>query len=144
MSTTVKTLLIVFGILAVLVVACIGGGALIAYFAVDHESIDKARNEGLEFGKTTDNAGCDVRMVPMIKEIKLTEINRSVAAQSFFDACLETSKKTPGYCDGVANSFTDIFNDDKGKEVQCRKLGFVDSPTCRVVIDEKLDFCMGL
>lgn len=144
MSKSVKILLIVFGILALLAIGCVGALYLVGTYAIDDTAIKRAREEGLEFGRTTDNAGCDAKLVPMLKDVKLTDLTRSMQAQYFFDGCLETSRKTPGYCDGVANSFADIFNDDKGKEAECRKLGFTDSPNCRIVIDEKLDFCSGL
>lgn len=144
MSKNVKILLVIFGILAVLAAFCVGGLYILGTYAVDNVAIDNARNEGLEFGRTTDNTGCDKMVGTKLKDVKLLDLSKSLAVQYFFDGCLETSKKTPGYCDGVANSFADIFNDDKGKEAECRKIGYVDSPVCRNVIDEKLDFCSGL
>ncbi|HMT09127.1 MAG TPA: hypothetical protein PKA82_14075 [Pyrinomonadaceae bacterium] len=144
MSKNVKILLVILGIFALLAIGCVGGMYLLGTYAIDNEAITKARNDGLEFGRSTDNAGCDVKIGTMLSGVKLTELSKGLAVQYFFDGCLETSKKTPGYCDGVANAFADIFNDDKGKEAQCRKIGYVDSPVCRNVIDEKLDFCSGL
>jgi len=143
MSKNVKILLLVVGILVLLALGCFGALYLVGSYAVDNAAITKAREDGLEFGKTTDNLGCEAKLIPMLKDVKVTELTKSMQAQYFFDGCLETSKSTPGYCDGVANSYADIFNDDKGKEAECRKLGFTDSPNCRIVIDEKLDFCSG-
>jgi hypothetical protein len=142
MSTSVKIILIVVGILAFLAIACVGGFALFGYFFVDHEGIIKSSDEGTEFGKTTDNVGCQAKVVPMIKALRETDINESVKVQYFFDSCLEASRPTPNFCDGVANPFTDIFNDDKAKDAECTKLGLQGSIPCRQVIDKKLDFCM--
>ena len=43
--------------------------------------------------------------------------------QYFFDNCLETSQPTPNFCDGMANPFSDILNDDKAKDEKCTKIG---------------------
>ncbi|CAN5826625.1 hypothetical protein BH20ACI4_BH20ACI4_33470 [soil metagenome] len=141
MSKNMKIVLIVAGILAVIAIACVGGIFLTGYFLVDNEGVDKSSNEGREFGKTTDNVGCQTKIVPMIKSTPVTDVNGVLRVQYFFDSCLEASRPTPNFCDGMANPYKDIFNDDKGKDAECTKLGLDGSITCRQVIDEKLDFC---
>ena len=137
-----KIVLIVAGILAVISIACVGGVFLIGYFFVDNEGVTKSSNEGREFGKTTDNFGCQTKIVPMIKSTPVTDLNGVLRVQYFFDSCLEASRPAPNFCDGMANPYKDIFNDDKGKDAECTKLGLDGSITCRQVIEEKLDFCV--
>lgn len=141
MSKNAKIVLIVAGILTFISLVCVGGVFITGYFFVDNEGVDRAVKEGAEFGKTTDNAGCQAKIVPMIKSTPVTDLNGVLKVQYYFNACLEASRPTPNFCDGVADPYKDIFNDDKGKDAECEKLGMKDSLTCRQVIDEKLDFC---
>ncbi len=141
MSKNVKIVLIVVGILAFISIVCVGGIFLTDYFFIDKEGVKKNSKEGAEFGRTTDNLGCQTKIVPMIKSTPVTDLNGVLRVQYFFSSCLEASRPSPGFCDGVADPYKDIFNDDKGKDAECEKLGLDGSVTCRQVIDEKLDFC---
>lgn len=141
MSKNVKIILIVIGIFVFLAAACAGGIGLMGYYFVDSAGIDQSRNEGAEFGKTTDNLGCQNKVLSMAQTMRLTDINDILKTQFFFDGCLRASRPTPNFCDGVPSDWEDIFNDDKGKEAECRKLGIKDSAVCRQVIKEKLVFC---
>lgn len=141
MSKNVKILLIVGGILIGLSAVCVGSVFLVGNYFVDKEGITKNSQEGTEFGKTTDNLGCQTKIASMIKSVPVTDLNGVVKLQYFFSSCLVASKPTPNFCDGVADPYKDIFNDDKAKDAECTKLGLDGSITCRQVIDEKLDFC---
>jgi hypothetical protein len=141
MSKGVKIVLIVGGILAFLSIACVGGFAFLGYYFVDHEGVIKSDKEGTEFGKTTDNSGCQTKVLSMIKTVRDTELNEILKAEYFFDSCLQTSRPTPNFCDGLPSDWTDIMNDDKAKEAECAKLGFRNSNACRQVMKKKLDFC---
>ena len=143
MSKNTKTVLIVAGILAFVSIACVGGIFLVDHFFVDKEGVTKNSKEGTEFGKTTDNLGCQTKIVPMIKSTPVTDLNGVLRIQYFFSSCLQASRPTPNFCDGAANPYSDIFNDDKAKDAECEKLGLKGSITCRQVIDEKLDFCFS-
>ena len=141
MSKSVKIILIIVGILTFLIVACIGGFAFLGYYFVDHEGVIKSTKEGEEFGKTTDNPGCQTKVLSIIKPLRDTDINEILKAEYFFDSCLETSRPTPNFCDGLPSDWKDIMNDDKAKEAECAKLGFKNSNACRQVMKKKLDFC---
>lgn len=143
MSKNAKIVLIIAGILAVISILCVGGVFFIGYFVVDNKGVEKSMNDGTEFGKTTDNLGCQTKVVSMIRSLDGININETLKMQYYFTACLEASRPTPNFCDGVANPFADIFNDDKSKDAECTKLGLEGSITCRQVIEEKLDFCMN-
>ena len=141
MSNGVKILLIIVGILGFLMIACVGGFALFGYYYVDHEGITRNLAEGETYGKTTDNLGCQTKILEMIKPLKATEINELVKAEYFFKGCLGTSRPTANFCDNLPNAFADIMNEHKGKDAECARLGQAGSIVCRQVIDEKLDFC---
>ena len=143
MSKNMKTVLIIAGILTFISAVCVGGAFFIGYFLLDNKGIDESIKDGTEFGKTTDNPGCQTKIVLMIKSLKNTDINEILKVQNFFDSCLETSRPTADFCDGVANPYGDIFNDDKGKDAECTKIGLKGSIPCRQIIDKKLDFCMN-
>src|SRR5690349_24906269 len=118
MSKGIKILLIIVGILAFLAAACVGGIALIGYKFVDSEGIARNMKEGAEFGRTTDNFGCQTKIVPMIKALKETDITEGLNVAYYFDSCLEASRPNPEFCDGVANPFKDILNEHKGKDAE--------------------------
>ena len=141
MSNGVKIVLIIVGILGFLVIACVGGFAFLGYYYVDHEGITKKMDEGEAFGRTTDYAGCQTKVLEMIKPLNGTEINEIVKSKYFFKGCLGTSRPTANFCDGLPSAYADIMNQHKGKEAECAKLGLTGSNACRQVIDEKLDFC---
>jgi len=141
MSQGVKIILIVVEILGAVGLACVGVFASFGYFFVDHEGIVKSGDEGQEFGKTTDNLGCQTRALELAKPLRDTEITGVVKIQYFFSGCLETSRRTPAFCDGLPSDYADIINDDKTKDAECARLGFRESSRCRTLMKEKLDFC---
>ena len=98
-------------------------------------------DEGETYGKTTDNTGCQTKVLEMIKPLDGTEINELVKAEYFFKGCLEKSRPTANFCDGLPNAYADIMNQHRGKDAECARLGMTGSNACRQVIDEKLDFC---
>ncbi len=99
MSKNVKIILIVVGILAFFSVACVGGLAIFGYYFVDNEGVDKSTKEGKEFGRTTDNLGCQTKVVPIIKSLDEKNYNEMLKLEYFFESCLETSRPTPNFCD---------------------------------------------
>ena len=127
MPKGVKIFLIIVGILAFLGAACVGGLAFLGYYFVDHEGVIKSTKEGEEFGKTTDNLGCQTKVLSFIKPLRDTDINEILKAEYFFDSCLEKSRPTPNFCDGLPSDWTDILNDDKAKDAECAKSGFRNS-----------------
>jgi hypothetical protein len=141
MSKSVKTILIIVGILAALAILCAGGFGIFAYFFVDKEGMDNARKDGAEFGKTTDNAGCQTKALEMAKTIAFGDINGAVKAQYFNEGCLFASRPTDGFCDGLPTERKDIWNKDRAKDAECEKSGMKDSLSCRAVMRARLEYC---
>lgn len=141
MSKGLKTVLIVLGILAGLAVVCAGGIGIIAYLFVDREGFENARKDGAEFGKTTDNAGCQTKSLEMAKTVTMTDITGQVKMEWFNEGCLFASRPTPGFCDGMPGVQKDIWNSDRTKDAECERLGLKDSPACRSAMIAKLRYC---
>lgn len=142
MSKNAKTVLIIFGILAFLGLVCVGVVGFFVYQYMDTAAFEKADREGSEFGRTTDNFGCQTKVVEMIRPMGSLEITGSMTAKIFFDKCLRTSRSNPDFCKNVPNEFSDIINDDKWKTAECEKLGFKDgNMPCRTVMKAKTEFC---
>ena len=141
MSKNVKTILIIVGILAALALVCVGGFGIFAYFFVDKEGFENARKDGAEFGKTTDNIGCQTKALEMTKQITEWDITGSVKAQWFNEGCLLASRPTPGFCDGLPSEQSDILSGEKAKDALCEKSGMKDSLSCRAVMRARLEFC---
>lgn len=139
MSKNVKILLIIGGILAGLAIFCVGSIFILRSFK--SERAIKILNEGKEFGKTTDNFGCQTNVLSMIKPLRETDIEEIVDAQYFFGSCLETSTYVPSFCEGLPSDWKDILDGNKAKNAECEKLGFKNSNICRHVMTEKLDYC---
>jgi len=141
MSRSVKTILVIVGILAALAIFCVGGLALFTYFYVDVEGFENARKEGAEFGKTTDNIGCQTKALELAKPVALGDLTGMVKVQYFNEGCLFASRPTPGFCDGLPSERSDILSGEKTKDALCEKSGMKDSLPCRSVMKARLEYC---
>jgi hypothetical protein len=141
MSKGVKTILIIGGILAALALVCGGGFAIFAYFFVDKEGFENAQKDGAEFGKTTDNIGCQAKALEMAKPMTMSDITGMVKVQYFNAGCLPASSPSPGFCDGLPSEQKDIWNSDRAKDALCEKAGLKDSLPCRSVMKARLEYC---
>src|SRR6266705_5417726 len=96
-----KVLLIVLAVVVVLAIGAIAAGI---YYVSSHKDAWLAKGkavmtEGREFGRSTDNQGCVDESVSRYKrEPGLTSV---LSSTLFMRACLDASRPTPGFCDGV-------------------------------------------
>lgn len=124
-----------------------GGLVLIlGYFALNYvesrlgESTGPFEIEGREFGKKTDQQGCITEGMRRSKSIGLLDFSRAMELPAFRDSCLETSRPTPNFCDGVP-SFWSMKESEWGA-AQCRKAGINPETTgCVHVTKRKHQFC---
>lgn len=100
--------------------------------------VDERRQEGVEFGRTTDQRGCINEGLKRGQNLKIIDIAGQVENQFFVEGCLQASRATPGFCDGVPSSFKDILTD--WAEKQCEKID-VPSNICEGIIEEQIEFC---
>jgi uncharacterized protein YjeT (DUF2065 family) len=95
------------------------------------EKRNKAKIAGLEFAKTTDQNGC------MEKGYSLETVSDrfDLSNEAFDESCLNASRPTPNFCEGVPL----LFKRDWVNE-QCKKVGH-DTTSCYQAFAEKIDFC---
>jgi hypothetical protein len=129
------------GLLLIGIVVFVGG-----YFALNYvernlgETTKKIEAEGREFGKTTDKQGCMKEAVRRSESIGLLDFTGGVALAAFTDACIETSRETKNFCDGVP-SFWDMKDTDWAV-AECQKVGVDPEKTaCVHVYKRKHRFC---
>ena len=141
MSKGVKTILIIVGIFAALAIVCGGGFAIFAYFFVDKEGMDNAEKAGAEYGKTTDNIGCETKAVELARPVAFSDIQGLVQIQYFNKGCLPASRPTPNFCDGLPTERVDMWKKDRAKDAECEKYGMRESLSCRAVMRARLEYC---
>jgi len=144
MSKNAKTILIILGIFAVLAGICVVGVGFLVYKFADTAKIEESERKGAEFGRTTDNIGCEKNAVSTVKNMGQVDIGGMLQTSFFFKSCLNASRKTANYCDNVPSDLKDKLNDDKWKDSECEKNG-LKSPhlPCRMVMKSKSEFCNG-
>lgn len=126
MSTAVKVMLIVIALILLAVFAIAGLGA---YWWSQNgqrlvEGVQQARNEGLTFGRSTDNAGC--LNEALSRHRAHHGFSDAISNNLFLNGCLETSRPTAGFCEGVPPS--DEFGATVGWQMeQCREAGISDN-----------------
>lgn len=142
MSKNAKIILIIVGIFAFISLLCVGGFGVLIYSLMDTAGFERSEAEGAEFGKTTDNLGCQTKVISSIKTLSPIDITGGMKTQYFFEKCLESSRPSPNFCSNVPSEISDIINDDKWKDAECERLGFRETPLpCRNVIKAKMSFC---
>lgn len=144
MTSITRQILIAFGIVALLFI--VGIGALVGvviYFSSDKEytqQYEAKQAEGLEFGKTTDQSGCMHEGLTRAKVVKGYNINQVMYIKGFVEKCLESSRPTQGFCNGVPSKWN--LNSSDWENKQCDKAGMDILQTgCKGVFDVKVDFC---
>ena len=104
------------------------------------ESTAKYEVEGREFGKTRDQRACMDEGMRRSKSVGVIDMGAALALATIVDACLENSRPTPNFCDGVP-SFWSLKETEWGK-VECRRAGIDPEKTgCIHVTKRKHQFC---
>jgi hypothetical protein len=128
-------------LLVVGAVVIVGG-----YFALNYlektvgEATQESEAEGREFGKTTDQEGCIKDGMRRSRSVGFVDFGGALALTAFVDACLNTSRPTEGFCNGVP-SFWSMKEGEWGADL-CRKAGIDPEKTaCIHVTKRKHQFC---
>lgn len=127
-------LVLVLGIVVVAVVLIFKFGAM--------PRLDAMKNEGTEFGKTTDEQGClDEGFSRARKLAKKGNILDEVGNPEFVSGCLRSSKSTNGFCNDVPEGLGGLMA--KWQEQRCAT---VDAPLkpCREIFKEVWIYCGNL
>src|SRR3954466_4206744 len=101
MPTWLKVVLVVVGLFVVLAVVGVVGLFYVAkkYGPGLMEAGKHSMDEGQEYGRRTDNEGCVNEAVA--RHARASGIGDMISNGIFMRACLEASRPTPGFCDGV-------------------------------------------
>ena len=127
-------------LLAGVLVACgVGGIFFLGLMGV----AEKAEQAGVEFGKTTDQQGCQDESFRRLRAaIKSHNLLKGHEASVFTNGCFQSCKPTVGYCTNAPkeDAFFPIL---EWSESQCVKEGFGDNDDCTDVFIEVSNACFG-
>lgn len=126
-------------LLVAIVVCAVGGIFVLGLNGV----ADRAENEGLEFGRRTDQRGCQDEALRRLRvAIRNHDLLKRREAQLFIYGCFQTSRATPDFCAGAPKQ-DDFFPNRTWSQEQCQQEGLGDDDACRSVFMEVSDVCLG-
>jgi len=102
--------------------------------AVDIEKVAK------EFGAKTDNEGCLNEAVSRHKSDK--SITGRISTTAFLTVCLQESKPSPGFCDGVPAS-GEILKSGAWRLKKCADAGLQNDQGCQQLFGVVQSYCKG-
>ena len=149
--TFTKKILIILGIGALTFVLLIAVLIGLAFYVNSDLESDKdfqresqaKQVEGREFAKTTDQNGCLRQGLNRAKATTTFQFKRGQINSAFVRACFESSRATPGFCDGIPkNSLTAPSAEYDWITAECEKIGMDHIKTgCIAVFNTKILFC---
>ena len=140
MPTWMKILLVVGGLLLFLTAAAVVTG----YFVVRRygpglvEAGKQTFNEGAEYGRRTDNEGCLNEAAA--RHARVEGFGDMVKNGIFMQVCLEASRPTPGFCDGVPRQ-TEFMKGITWQQQQCKRFGLKPEQQCGQLFQGVQRFC---
>lgn len=140
MPTWMKVLLVV-GVLLVLLV--LGAGVAIFFLARTYgpglvEAGKQTYEEGVEYGRRTDQEGCLNEAVA--RHARAEGLTDMVKNTVFMRSCLEASRPTPGFCDGVPGRL-EFMKSIGWQQQQCRRYGLTQEQQCGQLFQQVQQFC---
>jgi len=140
MPTWMKILLVVGGLLLVLTVMAVVAG----YFVVSRygpglvEAGQQTFNEGAEYGQRTDNEGCLNEAAA--RQARVEGFGDMIKNGIFMEVCLESSRPTPGFCDGIPRQ-TEFMKAITWQHQQCKRFGLKPEQHCTQLFQGVQRFC---
>ena len=140
MPTWVKVVLVL-----VLVVAVLGIGAVIAGLLVARrygpelvQENRQAMEEGQEYGRRTDDAGCLNEGVA--RQARVAGFRDMLKNNFFMRSCLEVARPTPGFCEGVPGRL-EFMKSVGWQAEQCKRHGLGPEQQCSQFFQQIQQFC---
>jgi hypothetical protein len=135
-----KALLAVAIIIVLLVVAVVVGG--VVWWSRNKDKLvgrlKEVATEGREFGRSTDNQGCvDETVSRYKKEPGFTAV---ISSSIFTQACLESSRSTPGFCSEVPKG-TEFMKSAEWRKSQCSRFDLSSDRYCPQLFQPVQEFC---
>src|SRR5215216_6239350 len=140
MPTWMKVLLVAGLVLLVLIV----GAGVAGFFVVRRygpglvEAGKQTFNEGVEYGRGTDNEGCLNEAVT--RQARAEGLTDMIKNSVFMRSCLESSSPTPGFCDGVPRQ-TEFMKAIGWQAQQCKRYGLPPEKQCGQLFQQVQQFC---
>jgi hypothetical protein len=135
-----KVLLIIAIVVVLLVVGVVGAG--IFWWSRNKDAVvgrlKEVATEGKDFGSHSDNKGCvDETMTRYKREPGFTS---GISNGIFLRTCLDASKPTPGFCDGVPGK-TEFIKTGKWRVEQCMNQDLENDQYCQQLFQQVQDYC---
>ena len=140
MPTWMKVLLVAGVLLVVLLVAAF----VVGFFVVRRYGpglVEAGRQtvaEGAEYGQRTDNEGCLNEAVA--RQARVEGFGDMIKNNVFMRACLEASRPTPGFCDGVPSQ-VEFMKAIGWRAEQCTRYGLKPEQQCDQLFQQVQQFC---
>lgn len=140
MPTWMKVLLVAGVLLVLLIVGTVVAG----YFVVRRygpglvEAGKQTYEEGVEYGRRTDNEGCLNEAVA--RQARADGFADMIKNNVFMRACLEASRPSAGFCDGVPRQ-TEFMKAIAWQQQQCQHYGLSQDKQCSQLFGQVQQFC---
>jgi hypothetical protein len=140
MPTWMKVLLVAGVLLVLLMVGTVVAG----YFVVRKygpglvEAGKQTYEEGVQYGRRTDNEGCLNEAVA--RQAHAEGFTDMIKNNVFTRACLEASRPTPGFCDAVPRQ-TEFMKAIAWQQQQCQRYGLPPEKQCSQLFQQVQQFC---
>jgi hypothetical protein len=127
-------------LLAGAIVACAVGGI---FFLGLTSVADKAEQQGIEFGRQTDQRGCQTEGLQRLRAaIKSNDLLKRREVQLFLYGCFQTCRVATGFCVNAPKEDSFAAVETWAKD-QCQQEGFGDDDACVTCFMEVSDACFG-
>jgi hypothetical protein len=125
MSLAARIVITIVVCVVLFVVGAVGLGVLLwsRHSGALLEAGNKQNEQGLVFGKQTDESGCLNEAIARYKSNR--GLVGSMATAIFVQACWKASGPTPGFCDHVPKPF-DVFTTARWQVEQTKRAGIAD------------------
>ena len=143
MSKTWAIVLSIIGGLFLLGLIAVAGVVYWVYQSKDRwiqsvEQIGKDAQDAKEIGAKTDNEGCLKEALARHK--RDNSLTGQISTHGFLVACLEASKPSQGFCDGVPQPDEEMQSADWTLK-KCSDLGLQNDQTCYVILIPVQAYC---
>lgn len=140
MSKTVAIILSVIGGLVLLGIIIVGGFAYWVYRNKDRfvQSAEQIVKDGKEFGSKTNNEGCLQEALSRHK--RDNSFTGRISTQGFLAVCLQASRPSPGFCDGVPEQ-KEILKMAGWAVKKCSDAGLPNDQGCQQIFGAVQTYC---
>jgi uncharacterized membrane protein YhaH (DUF805 family) len=98
------------------------------------------REKGMAAGRGLDESGCVAMAATALDGEPATSLSAGIANSLELSACLETSRATPDFCDGIPPR-TEIFATGQWIGAVCTQIGYGGNSSCNTMIQEIPRYC---